>query len=72
MNFNLGASYSRSTFENLGDRKDNFYSATSGLSYRLSDTAEARLNYRHTARKSDAANSDIVEDFVALSLTKSF
>ena len=72
LTFNLGASYSRSTFENQGDRQDDYYSATSGLSYRLSDTAEARLNYRHTARKSDAANSDIVEDFVAISLSKSF
>lgn len=72
LSFNVGASYSVSTFENQGSRQDDFYTATSGLSYRLSDTADLRLNYRHTARKSDAANSDIIEDFVALSLTKSF
>jgi uncharacterized protein (PEP-CTERM system associated) len=72
LTFNVGASYSVSTFENQNSREDDFYTATSGLSYRLSDTAEARLNYRHTARKSDAAGSDVIEDFVALSLTKSF
>ena len=58
--------------QNQGSREDDFYSATSGLTYRLSDTADARLTYRHTARKSDAPNSDIIEDFVSLSLIKSF
>jgi uncharacterized protein (PEP-CTERM system associated) len=74
LTLNLGASYSISKFENLGSREDDFYSATSGLSYRLSDTAQARLTYRHTARKSDGegAGSDIIEDFVAVSLTKEF
>ncbi|HEX2117503.1 MAG TPA: TIGR03016 family PEP-CTERM system-associated outer membrane protein [Alphaproteobacteria bacterium] len=72
LSLNLGASYAMSTFENQGDRQDDYYSATSGLSYRLSDTAQARLNYRHTARKSDAANADIIEDFVAVSLVKEF
>lgn len=70
--FNLGGSYSTSEFENLGNREDEYYTATSGLSYRLSATAEARLSYRHTERKSDSPNSDIVEDFVAITLSKSF
>jgi uncharacterized protein (PEP-CTERM system associated) len=72
LSLNIGASYSVSTFENLGDRQDDYYSATSGLSYRLSDTATGRLTYRHTARKSEGGGSDIVEDFVAVSLTKEF
>ena len=38
----------------------------------LSDTAEARLTYRHTPRKSSAPNSDIIEDFVAVTLLKEF
>jgi uncharacterized protein (PEP-CTERM system associated) len=70
--FNLGASYSTSKFENQGNREDEYYSATSGLSYRLSETVETRLNYRHTERRSDEANSDVVEDFVAITLSKSF
>lgn len=72
LSLNLGASYSINTFENQGSRQDDYYSATSGLSYQLSSTASARLNYRHTARKSDAANSDIVEDFVSVGLVKQF
>jgi uncharacterized protein (PEP-CTERM system associated) len=70
--FNLGASYSRTEYENLSDRKDDFYSASTGLSYRLSDTADARLNYRYTDRKSSTPNSDILENVITLTLSKSF
>lgn len=73
LDFNLGGSYSVTTFENQGSRQDDFYSATSGLSYKLSDTATARLNLRHTARKSDSTSgSDVAEEFVSVSLIKSF
>lgn len=72
LTLNLGGSYSVSEFENQAGREDDFYTATSGLSYRLSDTAEARLTYRHTARKSSAPNSDIIEEFVAVTLLKEF
>lgn len=72
LSFNLSGSYSVSTFENQSDREDDLYSANAGLSYRLSDTAQARLSYRHTERKSSAANSDLVENFVAVTLLKEF
>lgn len=72
MDFNIGASYARSDFTNQADRKDDYYSATSGLSYRLSETAQARLSYRHTDRRSTAAGSDLREEFVALTLSKEF
>jgi uncharacterized protein (PEP-CTERM system associated) len=73
LDFNLGGSYSITKFENQGSREDDFYSATSGLSYRLSETATARLNLRHTARKSDTSSgSDVTDEFVSVSLIKSF
>jgi uncharacterized protein (PEP-CTERM system associated) len=72
LTLDLGASYSRSEFENLGDREDEYYTATSGLSYRLSDDADARFNYRYTDRRSTTPNSDIIENVVTLTLVKSF
>ena len=72
LSFNAGGSYSRTDFENLGDRQDDFYSATTGLAYRLSDTAQARLNYRYTDRQSSTPNNDIIENVVTLTLSKEF
>jgi uncharacterized protein (PEP-CTERM system associated) len=72
LSLNVGGSYSISQFENQADREDDFYSVTSGLSYQLSDTVDARLTYRHTSRKSSAPNADIIEDFVAVTLLKEF
>lgn len=72
MDFNIGASYARSDFPNQADREDDYYSATSGLSYRLSETARARLSYRRTDRRSTAPGSDLREDFVAVTLSKEF
>ncbi len=72
LSFNLGASFSRSDFENLGDRQDDFYSGTSGFAYSLSDTAQARLNYRYTDRRSSTPNGDIVENVITLTLLKEF
>jgi uncharacterized protein (PEP-CTERM system associated) len=72
LSFNLGASFSLTEFENLGDREDEFYSATTGLSYRLSDTAQARFNYRYTDRQSSTPNNDIVENVVTVTLLKEF
>lgn len=72
LSFNLGATFSRTDFENLGDRQDDFYSANTGLSYSLSDTAQARLNYRYTDRRSSTPNGDIIENVVTLTLLKEF
>lgn len=72
LSFNLSGSYSVSTFENQSDREDDLYSANAGLSYRLSETAQARFSYRHTERKSNAANADLAENFVAITLLKEF
>lgn len=72
ISLNLGASYSRSEFENQSDREDDFLSGSAGLSYQLSDTAQARFTYRHTERTSSAPNSDIIENFVAVTLLKEF
>jgi uncharacterized protein (PEP-CTERM system associated) len=72
LSFNFGGSFSRSDFENQGDRQDDFISGSTGLSYRLSDTAQARLNYRYTDRSSSAPNGDIVENVVTVTLLKEF
>ena len=72
LSLNLSASYSRSEFDNQDGREDDYYSGNAGLSYRLSDTAQARLTYRHTERISNASNSDIIENFVAITLLKEF
>jgi uncharacterized protein (PEP-CTERM system associated) len=72
LSLNLSGSYSLSEFENLAEREDDIYSGNAGLSYRLSDTAQARFNYRHTERKSTSAASELTENFVAVTLLKEF
>lgn len=71
LDFTFALSYAQTDFETI-DRQDDYYTAVTSLSYRLSQTAQARLSYRHTDRRSDAASGDLVENFVAVTLTKSF
>ncbi len=72
LSLNLSGSYSLTKFENQSEREDNLYSANAGLSYRLSETAQARVTYRRTERDSNGANGDLVENFVAVTLLKEF
>lgn len=72
LTFDLGGSYTRTEFPNLGSRKDDYYTGLASLSYQLSQTAKTRLSYRRTDRESNAANSDIVEDVVTIGISKTF
>jgi uncharacterized protein (PEP-CTERM system associated) len=69
---NLGASYERISFLDASGRKDNYYSASAGLTYTLSRTASVQFSLLRSDTQSNQKQSNVVDDLVTLSLTKQF
>ena len=68
----LSGSYTRVNFQDGTERVDNYYFVNAGLTYTLSPSASAQLNFVRSDRKSNMQVNDLLVDEVTISVTKRF